>query len=277
MPQGCDGADDQEFGWYLYGVVAWSENDGQSRERIQIDEDLEVRIIAEGGLGAIVGKVPLTEFGEAALEENLQNISWLEEKVCLHQTVLQKVMTKRTIVPMKFGVIFRTPERVRETLTEQRGRFRALLKMLHGYAELGVKGYYRQEELHKYLLASGESKKSGQAASGSGTSYLLRKKLEEDVSRRAGDYSSEIGEQVYSILKSHSSQACIHKLLSKQATGRAEELFFNGAFLVDVQTENNFRQVVEKFNSEFLSRGIFFEVSGPWPAYSFGETQDAEE
>lgn len=38
----------------------------------------QVRTVQEGGLTAVVGTVPLDDFGEAALARNLEDLDWLE-------------------------------------------------------------------------------------------------------------------------------------------------------------------------------------------------------
>ena len=261
---------EEEFAWYLYGIVLCGENDRDiDTDLTGISAEPGVRIIVSGSLGAVVSRVPLSQFGAAVLEEKLQDLRWLEEKVRLHQELLQQIMQEQTIIPMKFGTIFQSQERVRDILEEQQEHFQALLKFLTGHEEWGVKGYYRREELHEYLKSGECSPKPGQGGTGLGKAYLLRKKLEEELESRAVDYSRQIGEEAYGWLRVHSVRSTLNKFLSRNVTGREEELFFNGAFLVAKGSHGAFRHTVEKLNGEFGAQGIFLEVSGPWPPYSF--------
>lgn len=261
---------EEEFVWYLYGIVPHGENEWDiDRDLPGISAESGVQIVISGNLGAVVSRVPLSQFGEAVLEEKVQDLHWLEEKVRLHQELLQQIMKERTIIPMKFGTIFQSQERLRDILGEQREHFQALLKNLSGHEEWGVKGYYRQEELHEYLKSREYSPKLRQGSTGLGMAYMLRKKFEQEMDSRAADYSRQIGEEAYGRLSGHSVRSTLNKLLNRNVTGREEELFFNGAFLVAKTSQESLLHTVEKFNGEFSNQGIFMEVSGPWPPYSF--------
>jgi len=259
-----------EFAWYLYGIIPWSENHRDIDPGLTgVGGEPGVGIIVNGCLGAVVSRVPLSQFGETVLEKNLQDLCWLEEQVRLHQELLRQIMQEDTVIPMKFGIIFRSEERISEILQERREHFQEILKLLAGRGEWGVKGYYRREKMHQYLSSRGAAPECGQGGAGMGKAYLLRKKLEEGLESRAADYSRQIGEEAYARLKVHSVAATLNKLLSRNVTGREEELFLNAAFLVAGNSHRSFRHTVENFNTEFGSQGIFLEVSGPWPPYSF--------
>lgn len=261
---------EKEIAWYLYGVVTCEENEGEiAPELTGVSAEPGVQLVISGKLGAVVSRVLLSQFGEEALEEKLQDLHWLEEKVRLHQELLQQIMKERTIIPMKFGTIFQSQERVLAILEEQREHFQTLLKNLSGNVEWGVKGYYRREEMHEYLRSGEGSSKLGQGSTGLGKAYLLRKKIEEELDSRAADYSRKIGEEAYRRFCVYSARSTLNKLLNRNITGREEELFFNGAFLVALTFQESFLNTAEKFNREFGAQGVFVEVSGPWPPYSF--------
>jgi hypothetical protein len=48
-----------------------------------------------------------------------------------------------------------------------------------------------------------------------------------------------------------------------------KETILNWAFLVGSDRVQELRSVVERANSEFQERGLVFQMSGPWPPYSF--------
>ncbi len=260
----------KEIAWYLYGIVNSVDHvESVCPELIGITGEPSVSVIYSNNCGGVISAVPLDQFGEEALEQNLQNINWLEEKVRLHQQLLQQVMAKQTVIPMKFGVIFRSKEKVKVILEEGREQFGNLLDKLSGYSEWGVKGYYRQQQLFHYLTNKEKSQNQGQPSSGGGMAYLIRKKFEEKLEELALDYSQQIGAKVFNHLKTICSDAVLNKLLSRKATGREEELFFNGAFLLAGDAHEEFQQIVQIHNNEIETQGLFLEVSGPWPAYSF--------
>jgi hypothetical protein len=50
-------------------------------------------------------------------------------------------------------------------------------------------------------------------------------------------------------------------------------MFLNGAYLVRVAGEGEFREAVESLRGELGPEGISFELTGPWPPYNFVEVE----
>jgi hypothetical protein len=84
----ADRAEPADRGFYVYGIV------GTERPELTgvtgVDGRSAVFMLDEDGLGAIVSEVPLAEFGEDALRRNLEELSWVAEKVRAHEDVLER-------------------------------------------------------------------------------------------------------------------------------------------------------------------------------------------
>jgi hypothetical protein len=59
------------------------------------------------------------------------------------------------------------------------------------------------------------------------------------------------------------------RILSRELSGAATEMVLNWAFLLPRMAVADFRRRVERANAQPQLKGLTFEVSGPWPPYSF--------
>jgi hypothetical protein len=59
------------------------------------------------------------------------------------------------------------------------------------------------------------------------------------------------------------------RLQSRDITGREEEMFFHGAFLVPDASMEDMQRLLSDWNTAHESQGLCLELSGPWPPYHF--------
>jgi hypothetical protein len=58
-------------------------------------------------------------------------------------------------------------------------------------------------------------------------------------------------------------------VLSREVTGMDKDMVLNWAFLVPRKAVADFRTRIEQANAEHDRQGLVFQLSGPWPPYSF--------
>src|SRR3982751_5499473 len=92
---------------YVYGVVPKGTSAGVFAHVPGIDPATEVRLVEDDHMAAITSGVSLEEFGPQALEENLRDPDWLEQKVQAHNRVLAAAVRETTVVPIRFGAIYK--------------------------------------------------------------------------------------------------------------------------------------------------------------------------
>ena len=125
---------------YVYGVVPKGTSAGVFARVSGIDPAGEIRLVEDDDVAAITSAVPLEEFGLQALEANLRDPDWLEQKVQAHNQVLAAGVGETTVVPFRFGAIYNGEEQVR-TMLSQRAELAGTLTRLRGALEFGVKGF----------------------------------------------------------------------------------------------------------------------------------------
>jgi hypothetical protein len=225
--------DEAGDGWYVYGVVhagALAPPDGTVAT-------------VEGDLAAIVREVPLSEYGEAALRRNLEDIAWLEDAARQHETVLDTLLAATTVIPLRLCTIYRSEEAVREMLAAEHDAFGEALERLAGRTEWGVKAF----------RTAGDSDRGDD---GSGGAYMERRRREAEARRRA---DADV-EAAFQRLAALADEALANPLQRRELTGRDEEMILNGVFLVEDAAEPAFRATVDELG---------YELTGPWPPYNF--------
>lgn len=256
--------------FYVYAIARAGE--ARVPEVGGVDPRFPMRVVEHDGLAAIVSEVPLDEFGEERLEENVRRPTWLEEKALRHQRVVARALDADALLPMRFATIFATEEQVRDMLRREQSAFVSLLGRVDGKSEWGVKGLFSRERVRRWIESSRPETAivpDEGASAGPGRSYFARKKVErlvdEDVPRTTASWA----EAAHRRLAAVASEALVNAPQPPEVSSRAEEMLLNGAYLVRREREDAFRGVVAELEEEYREMGVSFELTGPWPAYNF--------
>jgi Gas vesicle synthesis protein GvpL/GvpF len=251
-------------GWYVYGVVPAAQLASDAFAGTSgVHPAGAIVLIGDDELAAITSDVPLSEFGEAAIADNLHDEAWLEEKVRAHEAVLEAALARAPLVPFRFGTIYNSDEHVRAMLRKNPALGEAL-ERLRGTVELGVKAFL---DVAQFERARGGDEDD--EPSSSGRAYLLRKqrdrKLAEDRSAFAAACASESHER----LAAAAEDARANPIQRPEVSGRGGEMILNGAYLVRAEQEVAFRDALALLEQSNAADGVRYELTGPWPAYNF--------
>lgn len=257
----------QEKGFYLYGIIKANPTSHVSRET---SHGFQV-----GQLEVLIKEVSLEEFGEEPLQRNLKDVQWLERQLWEHERMLEAVMQQTTVLPMKFGVIFTSLERLAKSLREHEGRMLGLLEQLSGQEEWGVKVFSdrsRIEERVKQESTQVKALQAQQATQPSGTAYLVGKKLAELIREEVDLALAKEARSIYDQLLPYTTQAKQNQPMGQglaELTGRHGEMILNAAFLVRKGRVNDLAVAVEYLRKAYHPKGFELEQVGPFPPYNF--------
>src|SRR5688572_16517939 len=95
----------------------------------------------EGKVAAVVSPVPLETYGEGRFEEHLQNPTWTANKVMRHQAVAEFFSGQAPIIPLRFGVMYSSIERVQAMLRDRADALTAALDRVEGCEEWALNVY----------------------------------------------------------------------------------------------------------------------------------------
>jgi len=237
----------------------------------------KVFIIPYQSIEATVSEVSLKEFGSDEIQKRAQeDLKWIKEKAQLHEKVVERAMKGKgrvlSIIPMKFGTIFKTKKKLEETLKKYYSKFKKTLENLKGKQEWGVKVYLDRQAFNKEIKKVSpvvQEKEKEIASMPEGTAYFMQKQVDDAVSKEADKALQNYGESFFENLRKYTAAGTKGKILEKELTGKSLPMVLNMIFLVSEEKLKGFIKEVNKLNKEYKPRGFNFEYSGPWPPYNF--------
>lgn len=248
---------------YLYAIAG---PDARSVASTETVEGRPLRTIEEGELVALVSDVPAASFEQAALDEKVRDGEWLTPQAAAHSAVNASAhATAAALLPVPFGTIFRSDERVREMLRTRAAELRARLEAVRGRSEWVV-GLYRDtpraaEHLSRVREAAG-AREAVAAATGEGRRYLQQRKREGEVREDLRRLDADARTAFDALLRASSDRAFEEPVVDE--TG---DLVARATYLIARDAEDGLRRSVEAFNHQWRDRGYELRATGPWPAY----------
>lgn len=262
---------------YVYGII---DRTDLNLDGIQgVAGGRPVWLFADGPLTAVISDVPISEFGQEALEEHLSDMEWLERNVRAHQAVLDAVLPHATLVPMKFATVFYAPEGLNSLLEEQAEGLTHVLEQLAGKQEWGIKLSVDLASLSEHIAtASAQTAelRAQMAGKSQGAAYFMARKLQEVTEAEIERVSFAVADEVHMSLAQCSVGACLNPLGPDD--GSDHRLLLNAAFLVATADETEFQARVAALAAAHADTGFSLALSGPWPPYNFvSSLENAEE
>ncbi|HEX8843339.1 MAG TPA: GvpL/GvpF family gas vesicle protein [Pyrinomonadaceae bacterium] len=262
-----------EQGFYVYAIA---ERDALARAfedapPAAIEPDAALEMVEQDDLAAVVSPVPLTAYGEDALQEHLADATWTAVRAMRHERVVEHFARRASVVPLRFGTIYLERDRLRGMLSERRVELFAVIERLRGREEWGLNVYCDRAKLLEGIAAlSPRLRELSERAEASspGQSYLVRKKIDALKETEARVEIKRVAERVEEELAPESGARVRLRVLKDEATEHGE-LAAKFAFLVERASFDSFRAAAERLADEYTGAGFRLELTGPWPAYNF--------
>jgi hypothetical protein len=258
-PTPTPAAPDEPTASYVYGIARSSGLELPSG-LTGVDDDAPVTVVTEGDLAAITSSVRLREFEQAAIDERVKDLAWVERKVNAHDRVVKAAMAG-AVIPCRFCTVLSDEEEVRRLLRRHAGSIRQTLDRLQGRREWGVKAVFAPE-----WVEGREDEEAVTAASGK--SYLLHKRrqgVRRGETLREAEAAAEECHQTLSALATEAA------LLPTRDRGddAGGKLLLNGAYLVPDGDLHAFDAALDELGARHRSVGLTLSRTGPWPPYNF--------
>ncbi|MBC8162379.1 MAG: GvpL/GvpF family gas vesicle protein [Roseiflexaceae bacterium] len=265
---GDAGVDGQAI--YVYAVV---------RRSADTPPALPASTVAIGyrDLLAVTRRVPLAQFSTAALPEYLHDPAWVQALALEHQTTLARLAHDYATLPCAFCTVYHHAERVQHMLAAQYDALDAALRRVAGATEWGVKLFYDQHALAKWLADDAEffaPQRAAIARASSGAAYLLQKRLAQSADQRAAAFGTEYALTCHAELAAMARAATSSPPMPR--SDHPAEIILHAAYLVDDQRHAQFMNTLASLQAASASRGVQIALAGPWPPYSFAtlDTKD---
>jgi hypothetical protein len=263
-------ADTDGQGWWVYCVVPADRQLPHGLTGVAAEEP--PRLVAAGGLAALASRVPLREFGEAPLRENLNDLGWLERTVRAHEEVLDSMLARGAVVPMRVCTIYRDDAQVGEMLQTRGALFHDALSRLAGKAEWGVKIVADRARLEHHARSHSDTARvlgEDVTSKPEGGAYLAGKKLTALVREEADRILDEVVRETHARLEEWAAGSVVLPAQNRELSGHEGDMVFNGAYLVEHERVDAFSSLLDDLGSQYAPLGLAFDLTGPWPAYNF--------
>jgi hypothetical protein len=239
-------------GKYIYCVI-----------RSATPEEFSSRGIGERGdpvytvhfmdLAAVVSDSPLMEY-----ENSRRNMM-------AHTLVLEEVMNRRTLLPVRFDTIAASAAAIEEQLLKRRfGELSGLLSEMEGRVELGVKAFWYEGMIFPEIVtedAAIRRLRDSLMGRSPEESYYDRIHLGEMVEAAMQQKRDGDAQKVLAVLRPLAVQTRVNKVIT-------DRMVLNAAFLVDRSNEPQFDQAVQQLDAE-MGKRLMFKYVGPVPPYNF--------
>jgi Gas vesicle synthesis protein GvpL/GvpF len=259
------------LGCYVYCVVR--EGELPPLEGLAgVDAGVPVEVVSHTGLGALVSKVRLEEFGTDALKRNFENLQWVERTARAHDAVLARALDVDAVVPLRLCTIFTDEAHVRDMLERERERLLEALDRLRGRSEWSVKVLADPRKLE----GAARERSSAPAATTAdaegeapGRAFFARRKVDEALREEARAMAEAAAEEVHARLQREAVEATLLPPQHPELSGRSGRMILNGAYLADRSRAAEFEAAARELGERHGGIGLEVELSGPWAPYNF--------
>jgi len=236
-----------------------------------IEDDSKLEWISVNTVSALVSRVPRESYSEETLAEHLTDATWTAIRAMRHETVVEYVAKRTSVVPLRFGTIYLEREGIQQMLVGRSRELEDIIEHLRGREEWGVNVYCDRAVLLSSITSVSPVlrdlvQRAEQAPPGQ--SYLMQKKIETLKVDEARTAVNRIVEQIEEKLKVKTDDARRLRILKVETTEHGE-LKAKFAFLVKRPAFEEFRDTAERLAQEHQAAGVRLELTGPWPVYNF--------
>ena len=232
-----------------------------------VDERYPVAALEEAGVVAVIGEVDPDEF----CDQNLQMLPWVGPRACRHEAVVERIMGASSVLPVKFGTIFRSRMGLKEFMNRHWKDIVRALDDLRNKAEWSIKGYLAEEEARRVVVAADPTIQSRLAALSlsPGARYLQQKQLDAMIEAALRTGVARVTHELHEVLALDAVASTTLRCHAGAMTGRPERMVYNGGFLLTHAALPGFRAVLSEQRHTHQGAGLTFELRGPWPPYNF--------
>ena len=221
-------------------------------------------------IAAVVSVVSLDEFCGPSAESRLQDLAWVGPRACRHQEIVERVMRYTPVLPAHFGTLFSSFENLEKLLHKNYDNIRRFLDHMKDKEEWSVKVLLDREKAKEERIIKALAREAEQLASLTpGKRYFQEQRIRTDVEKELNSWLKEVCEKTMRDLNSFAADFYDRKSILHGVNGSDGVIIQNWAFLVPQIVKMDFQARIDLTNADLSPQGLVFELSGPWPPYSF--------
>ena len=236
-------------------------------EAVGVDGKNPIFLLIYRDVGAVASLVSREEFGGHSAENRMGELSWIGPLVCRHEDVVERVMLHSPVLPVRFGTIFNSNQRLEDRLKKHHDAIRHFLNAVSGKDEWAVKVLLNRARASDQYFMETQCAASTEVYLSPGALYLGERRMRSSCKEALNHWLEVICKSTSEELSRIAAELRVRKTLARETLGGGMDMVGNWAFLVSRDSAPHFCARVRAANDAVP--GLAFEVSGPWPPYSF--------
>ena len=221
-------------------------------------------------LCAVVSHVVAEDFCGEAAERQMQDLAWLGPRAYRHEAVIEQVMALSPVLPVPFGTLFSSLQVLSDFMDAHRETILDFLRRVAGHGEWSVRGALNRQLAQQTAVSSCLAGQHEQlSAMAEGTRYFAEQRIRNRADDELRDWLQQTSLQLAQDLAAHAVEFRECKILSRERSEDGVEEVLNWAFLLPDAARTAFQRRLDRANLDCGPRGLWFELSGPWPPFRF--------
>lgn len=220
---------------------------------------------------AVVSRVAADGYSAAAIEQHMNDLSWVAEQGVAHERVVAWFVDSAQILPASLFTLYSSEVTLASSAGEGAGRIIGELERLRGKREWDLKVSCQYSKLAEHAARHSpvlDALDEEIASATPGRRYLIQKKrgdlLKGEVSRVARQLAAEVVEEARTRAQSVVA-------LPLPPAGQDLPVVLHAALLVENAREADLVQALSDAASRLEPEGVTVAFSGPWAPYRFIE------
>lgn len=219
----------------------------------------------EESIAGLQGKVIYNVFYRdiaIAVSELNEEIKEITDTVILeYEKVVEKLMIKFTVLPMRFLTVFNTQEDILSMLELYYEDFKNNLQRLFNKVEFGMKVIWPADTIKKRISDAYHRTIRVSLSTESPEKNFVEEKFKKYTVDK--EFQEE-ADRCITVVDDYFNKIAVEKRLKKLQT---ENLLLNASYLLEKERQNDFKQAFEQLKN--APSDLRFLFSGPWPCYNF--------
>lgn len=265
------------LGYYVYGIIPADHNvPDEAFPEGGIADEHPVFIVEEGPIRALVSRVPEETFNPDTLQDQMEEDAWAETQVRRHQQILEQLMQYAPMIPMRFGSVYANESHLRDMLQERMETFSDTLGRLEGNQEWTLTIRCDVEQLRRYVMEDSEKVQDllqDMRSKPRGVAQFIKKQMVVAIHDEVQYLQDDCTERSHEALSTFAEDSHSHVQAGEDAD--SDEIV-KTAYLVRKADEGDFMGEIERLRGIYGRQGFSYEISGPWPPYSFSQPRPAQ-
>ncbi len=270
--------EENKTGFYIYCVM--QEGAVINMDQKGIDGAGSLFPVQYRELAAVVSEVELDKFKlHTASAGNEVDMGWIEEKARAHEKIVEQLMKENDLLPAKFCSIVSSKEGLKAFLADNYHEYARAFQRLKGHEEWNVKAYLDFEKLKQFVTDNTpeiRERREMLSFMSETSKYLMKRKIDNLIHERTDKRYEAVIVYIAKALRAVSECEAFSKPEPPKHQQTQTPIVFKASYLIKKTKLQSFNQQLNELSDNLEPEGVSFEITGPWPPYTFVKDEEKE-